>query len=144
MHRAIWIARGLLGAVFFFNLQCAILFLGDPHTYAPGFELSGPTGEAMIRGFGLLFLMWNVPYAFALWHPQRFFVSLIEATFMQAIGLTGEVMLFFSLPPAHPLIQSSVKRFIFFDGGGLVALLIALAMVYRYRHLLVGRNSNGI
>ncbi len=141
MRRTTWIARGLIGIVLFFNLQCAILFLVNPQAYAPGFELSGSTGAAMMRGFGILFLMWNVPYAFALWQPQRHALSLIEATLMQAIGLTGEVILLFLLPPAHPLIQSSVNRFILFDAGGLAALLIALAMVYRFP---LNRKSNGI
>jgi hypothetical protein len=31
-----------------------------------------------LRGIGVLFLMWNVPYLVALWHPIRHRISLYE------------------------------------------------------------------
>src|SRR5512137_977255 len=88
-----WAARGLIGLVFFFNVQCALLFLAVPQAYAPSFELSGPVGEGMLRGLGILFLMWNVPYAVALWNPHAHRTSLYEAIAMQAIGVLGETIL---------------------------------------------------
>src|ERR1035437_4336550 len=88
-----WLARLLIGWVFFFNVQCAIAFLAAPQLYAGLFELSGPPGEGMLRGLGLLFLMWNVPYAVALWNPARQRTSLYEAIVMQAIGVLGESLL---------------------------------------------------
>ena len=60
--------------------------------------MQGAAGEALVRGFGVLFVMWNVPYAVAAWHPVRRRVSLGEAA----------------------------VRFIWFDGAGLVLLLGAI------------------
>lgn len=126
-------ARVLIGLVTFFNLQCALYFLFRPADYAPGFELSGVPGSSIIQGMGLLFLMWNIPYLFALANPFRFFVSLIEAVIMQAVGVIGETILLLVLKGEHPLIKASVLRFIFFDGIGLVLLVIALMLVLRYK-----------
>lgn len=120
-----WLARFLIGLVTFFNLQAALLFLFSPQAYAPGFELSGAAGDAMVQGMGLLFVMWNVPYVFALLDPMRNRHSLLEAVIMQAVGVVGETALLWALPGAHPLIHASVLRFIVFDGSGLVLLLVA-------------------
>jgi hypothetical protein len=43
-----------------------VIFLAVPQQYIASFELNGPPGEGTLRGLGLLFLMWNVPYAMAL------------------------------------------------------------------------------
>src|SRR3990170_2208766 len=83
------LARGLIGAVFLVNLQSALAFLLRPGAYAPAFELGGVAGAAMVRGLGVLFLMWNVPYAVALWHPARHRNFVFAALAMQAIGLVG-------------------------------------------------------
>jgi hypothetical protein len=120
-----WLRRGLIGIVFFFNVQCAILFLISPASFAPGFELSGSPGEGMVRGLGLLFLMWNVPYAVALWDPLRHRVSLYEALVMQAIGVLGETALLLGFPAGHPALAESIGRFILFDAIGLVLLALA-------------------
>ena len=130
----VWTARILVAIVTFLNLQAALYFMFRPQDYAPGFELSGEPGTAMIRGMGLLFLMWNIPYIFALIHPLKHFISLIEAVVMQAIGVVGESILLLTLPGEHPLIHSSVVRFIGFDGAGLVVLMIALILVLRVRN----------
>ncbi|BBB49726.1 hypothetical protein [Pelolinea submarina] len=121
----LWLSRLLIGAVLFFNLQCALAFLADPAAYMAGFGLSGAAGAGMIRGMGLLFVMWNVPYIFACLNPLKHRTSLIEANIMQAIGLIGETWILFSSDYQNPLITVSVMRFIVFDGGGLVLLLIA-------------------
>ena len=125
----VWIARSLVAIVTFLNLQAALYFLFNPQDYAPGFELAGEPGIAIIRGVGLLFLMWNIPYVVALIHPLHHFISLVEAVVMQAIGVVGESIILLTLPGAHPLIESSVKRFVIFDGAGLVVLLIALILI---------------
>ena len=122
----LWISRLLIAYVLFVNVQSAVLFLLQPEAYAPGFELSGAAGAGMVRGMGLLFLMWNVPYAVALSHPVRRRISLYEALVMQAIGLFGETFLLMSLPPGHAALVDSVGRFILFDGIGLGALVVAL------------------
>lgn len=136
--RRIWPARLLIGIVFFFNVQCALAFLIAPQNYAPAFELSGAPGAGMVRGMGILFLMWNVPYAAALWQPMRHFFSLTEAVVMQTIGLVGETLIWLKLPVVHTMVRGSILRFIWFDGGGLVLLLAAWVIVYTLRK---GRQS---
>ncbi len=121
----LWLGRLLIGTVLLWNVQCALAFLVAPATYTPGFDLRGPAGEAMVRGMGVLFLMWNVPYAVALWHPVRRRVSLYEAVAMQTIGLLGESLILWSLRGAHPVAAGSVVRFIAFDGAGLILLVLA-------------------
>jgi hypothetical protein len=85
----------------------------------------------MVRGLGVLFLMWNVPYLVALWHPVRHRVSLYEALAMQAIGLAGESLICLSLSPALATARASVGRFILFDAAGLTALLVSLWLTRR-------------
>ena len=125
------LARLAIVPVFLWNLQCAFAFLLWPDRFAAGFELSGTPGEAAVRGIGLLFLMWNVPYAVALWHPIRHRVSLYEATAMQAIGLLGETLIWLGLPPTHSVLRDSLLRFIAFDGAGLLLLLLAIWLARR-------------
>jgi hypothetical protein len=124
------LARLCIGLVFFFNVECAILFLVSPQFYAPSFELAGAAGEGMLRGMGILFLMWNVPYAVALWKPVHFKVSLIEAMVMQVIGAAGETLLLVTLPGFHPVLRASVTRFIVFDAGGVVLLAAAWLILF--------------
>lgn len=128
-----WIAQVLIGIVVFFNLDAAFSFLLHPDLYAPGFEISGIPGRAVTQGMGLLFLMWNVPYLFALVNPVKQFTSLVEAVLMQAIGVIGETILLLNLPGSHPIITASTERFIFFDGGGLVLLIVALVVTREMR-----------
>ena len=125
------LARLAIGLVFLWNIQCAFAFLLWPDRFTPGFELSGIAGAVALRGVGVLFLMWNVPYAVALWHPLRYRISLYEATAMQAIGLLGETLIWLSLSTAYSLLQASLLRFIAFDGAGLVLLLLAVWLVRR-------------
>ena len=127
-NKRLYLSRILIGAVLFFNLQCALAFLVDPAAYTAGFGLSGAAGAGMLRGVGLLFVMWNVPYAFACYNPVKYRVSLIEAIIMQAIGLLGETWILFSMDYQNALITSTVMRFIVFDGGGLVLLVIAFLL----------------
>ena len=120
------IARILIGLVFLVNIQCALLFLFNPSPYMAGFGLEGMAGEQIVRAFGLLFMMWNVPYAFALANPVKHRISLIEAVIMQAIGLIGETSILLVGSPYPSPIESTLRCFILFDGVGLVFLLIAL------------------
>lgn len=128
---ALWLARGLIGLVLVWNVQAAFVFLAAPAAYAPGFELTGAPGQAMVRGMAVLFLMWNVPYAVALWDPVRRRVSLYEAFAMQAIGLIGECLIRWSLGAGHPVAAASVARFIAFDAAGLFLLALAAWIVRR-------------
>ena len=127
------LARALIGIVTFFNLQCALYFLFRPADYAPGFELTDVPGSAIIQGMGLLFIMWNIPYLFALVNPLKYMVSLVEAVIMQAVGVFGESILFLGLKGEHPLVRASVLRFIYFDGGGLILLALALFLILRFK-----------
>jgi hypothetical protein len=124
--RQLWAARLLVGCVTAWNLQAALAFLFAPALYAPSFELSGAAGQAAVRGIAVLFIMWNVPYLLAAWHPRRFLLSLKEAALMQAVGLLGETSILLSLESGHAVLHASILRFIIFDAGGLVLLLLAL------------------
>ena len=119
------LARVLIGLVLFFNVQCAMLFLWKPEVYAPSFELADAPGIGLMRGLGLLFLMWNVPYVVATFNPLKHRISLYEAIAMQAIGLAGEIFIMLTLPTALSIAHSTLIRFIAFDGGGLIALILA-------------------
>ena len=123
-----WFARILIGAVLFINLQSALAFYLNPAKFETAYELVGIPGQAAIRGFAILFLMWNVPYIVALSHPIKFRISLYEAITMQSIGLIGETLIFLSLPAEHQILRDSILRFIIFDGGGLIALITAASI----------------
>jgi hypothetical protein len=125
----LWAARLLIAVVLAWNLECALVFLLNPGVFAPGFELAGIPGEAAIRGFAVLFIMWNIPYLVAFWHPQRNRLSLGEALAMQTLGVIGESLILFSLPAGHPLLHASLLRFIIFDASGVAALLGAVLLV---------------
>ena len=127
----VWAARLLIAAVVTWNLQCALVFLLDSGVFASGFELSGFPGNAAVRGFAVLFVMWNIPYLVALWHPQRQRVSLWEALVMQALGLLGESLILFSIPAGHAVLYASIVRFMLFDGAGVVCLSGAALLVRR-------------
>ncbi len=128
-----FIARIMIALVTFFNLQCAILFLFFPSVYASGFELAGISGENLVRGLGILFIMWNVPYLVALVDPIRYRISLYEAIAMQAIGLAGESFLLMVLPTGHTALRLTAIRFIAFDGSGLLLLILALILTIRIK-----------
>lgn len=130
----LWISRGCIAIVFLANVQCAVAFIILPDSYVPQYELTDTAGIATIQAIGILFLMWNVPYAVALWHPIRHRTSLWEAVIMQAIGVIGESIILVSLPESRVVLRSSIERFLWFDGLGLVLLLLAIKMVYNPFH----------
>jgi hypothetical protein len=130
----VWASRLLIATVVTWNLQCALVFFLHPEIYAPGFELTGIQGEAAMRGFAVLFMMWNIPYLVALWHPRRQRVSLWEALVMQSVGLIGESLILFTLPTGHPILHTSILRFIAFDGAGVVLLGFALVISPKRTH----------
>jgi hypothetical protein len=137
----VWLGRALIALVIAWNVQCALAFLISPLPYAVGFELDGATGVAMVRGMGVLFLMWNVPYVVALWHPVRFRVSFYEALAMQSIGLLGESLILLTLPSVHSSALASIVRFIRFDAAGLLLLLAAAWLTSASRGRRRGRAS---
>lgn len=129
-HR-LWPARLSIALVLGWNVQCALAFALTPAVYAPAFELQGVGGDVLVRSLGILFLMWNVPYVVALWHPLRQRTALMEAIVMQGIGLVGESLLLWRLPNGHLALRMTAQRFILFDAAGLLALLMALWIVRR-------------
>jgi len=122
----LWLARLLIGIVITWNLQCALVFLLTPAAFATGFELVGVPGAAAVRGFAVLFVMWNIPYLVALCHPRRNRLSLWEAVMMQLVGVVGESAILLMLPLGYPTLQNSILRFTAFDGAGLVLLVVAM------------------
>jgi len=132
-------ARFLIGVIFIVNVQCAVAFLLIPGRYAPLFELKGPAGEAMIRGMGVLFLMWNVPYGVALWNPIRHRLALFESVFMQAIGLAGETWIYLTSASALVIARNALTRFIIFDALGLLALIAAVWLTRGKRSMSKGQ-----
>jgi hypothetical protein len=127
----LWLARVLIALVAAWNLQAALVFILWPERFAPGFELSSVPGAAAVRGTGVLFVMWNVPYLVALWHPRKYRIALGMALAMQFIGLVGESLILISLPNGHALLHASILRFIVFDGGGLLLLAMAFWLVQK-------------
>jgi hypothetical protein len=121
-------SRLLIAVVIAWNLECALVFWFNPGIFAPGFELAGIPGAAAMRGFAVLFVMWNIPYLVALWHPQHNRLSLWEALAMQTVGVIGESFILFSLPAGHGILHASLLRFITFDAAGVVVLLGALLL----------------
>ena len=93
------------------------------------YELSGEVGRVVMIGYGILFLMWQVPYFFALANPVKHKISLNQANLMQAIGLIGETLLLRTIPAEFAILRSSVTRFIIFDAVGLVFLIIAAILI---------------
>ena len=122
----LWASRLLIAVVVAWNLECALVFLLNPGLYAPGFELTGLPGQAAVRGFAVLFVMWNIPYLVALWNPRRNKVALWESLVMQTVGLVGESWILLSIPTGHAVLHSSIVRFITFDAIGVVMLIGAL------------------
>ncbi len=123
--------RVLIFLVLAMNLQCALAYILNPMPYVAPFELSGEPGRAAVIGIGILFVMWQVPYVFALVHPLRNHRSLVEAVVMQAIGLVGETLLLITIPLTNSVLRASIFRFIIFDAAGLLLLLAAAAYTFR-------------
>ena len=51
----LWLARLLIGIVLFWNVQCALIFMLAPATFAPGFELSGGPARRRCAGWACCF-----------------------------------------------------------------------------------------
>ena len=127
--RKVWIARLLVAVVIFINLQAALQYILNPNAYSGAFELEGIPGMSAVMGVGILYVMWQVPYVFAAINPIAHRLSLTEAVLMQAIGLLGETWLRSRIPVEHTVLRNSILRYIFFDAGGLVLLVVAWTLV---------------
>lgn len=127
----LWLARLLIAIVTGWNLQAALIFILWPERFMGVFELTGVPGAAAVRGTGILFVMWNVPYLVALWHPFKYRLLVGITAMMQLVGLVGESLILFTLPDGHALLSTSITRFIIFDGSGLILLLGAYWVLNR-------------
>jgi len=110
-------------------VTCAAAFVLHPELYAPSFEVGGVPGQALVRGMGILFLMWNVTYPPVLLHPERNPVLAAIILVQQAIGLAGESWMWLTMPGGHDALRATGWRFIIFDGAGLVGMALALGLV---------------
>ena len=119
----------MITIVLFWNLQAAILFMSNPSLFVASFELEGVPGKAAVVGYGILFLMWQIPYFFALLHPRKFKLSLWQALIMQSIGFIGETILYSTIPSEYIWLRSSIFRFILFDGSGVLLLVMAALLL---------------
>jgi hypothetical protein len=125
-----WFARIVLGVVLGLNLTCALAFVLRPGEYAPGFELAGAAGDMAVRGFGILFLMWNATYPLVILYPVRQRALFAVVLVQQAIGLAGETWLLAGLPAGHTALRDTGLRFIAFDASGLLLMLAAYFWVH--------------
>jgi hypothetical protein len=123
-----WAVRVAVGLVLISNLSAAIPYLLHPDRYAAAFELTGVGGAAMVRGLGILFVMWSAAYLPLIAHPERHRVLFAVILAQQVVGLFGESWILASLPPGHAALTASGLRFIAFDGAGLVLLMLALRL----------------
>lgn len=126
--RAALVAKLAVGVVFAWNVQSALRFLMYPDAYSPGLELTGETGQAMVRALGILFLMWNVTYVPVIIDPRVHRTIFVVVLIQQAIGLVGESVLAYDLSAGHEILMGSLARFIASDAIGLV--LMGAAYVY--------------
>lgn len=125
LDKRILIARILVIAVFVMNVSCAIQFIAQPEAFVHAYELTGPGAEAAIVGFGIAFLMWNATYPPLIANPTKYGVLFGVVLVQQILGLIGETILRFTLPPEMTVLASSLLRFMVFDAVGLVALVAA-------------------
>ena len=126
-----WVARVLVALVFFINVQCALQFVLWPEAYTAAYQLEGASAEAIVRSFGICFLMWNATYPPVIVHPGKYRVLFGVVIAQQAIGLVGESLLYMGLGAELSVLASSVLRFIVFDAAGLVVLVIAFIVSRR-------------
>jgi len=128
---SLWLSRFLIAMVIGWNLQAALIFILWPERFMHGFELSGVPGATAVRGTGILFMMWNVPYLVSLWNPRKYRFVLGIAIVMQLVGLLGESLILLILPQGHATLHESILRFIIFDGIGLILLILAFWILKR-------------
>ena len=138
MHRrkqlSLWLTRLVVGAVFLFNVTCALAFVVWPDRYAPGFEVRGVPGRMLVRGIGILFLMWNATYPPVLLRPGQHRTLFAVMLAQQAIGLAGETWMWITLPAGHAALRATGLRFIAFDGAGLVGMgLVFILLQHTWR-----------
>jgi hypothetical protein len=129
----LWLARIIVGVVFLVNINAALAFILQPGSYVSGFEVEGVPGRVIVQGIGILFLMWNVTYPLVILHPNRHFNIYAIILIQQSIGVIGETWIWLSLPAGYEALKQTGLRFIYFDGGSLIAMLAVYLLLLRQR-----------
>ncbi len=126
--------RVVFTIVFLINMMCAIEFIFDPTSYTYSYEVQAASGGiAAIQGLGVAFVMWNVTYPFYIAKPQKMkWVGLI-ILLQQFVGLVGESFILLGLFMNQVVLRASIMRFIYFDLGGLIIMLIAYYLMVKKR-----------
>jgi hypothetical protein len=124
-----WVARLLIGAVTVVSLYAAFSFILAPEKFTYAYELSGAVGEALVRGTGVFFLMWSVPYLFAAFDPLRYRLGLFFALLVQLTGFAGDVFLLVVTPHELIMLRATLLRFIVSSVTGLAVLAVAYALI---------------
>jgi hypothetical protein len=127
----VWLVRIVIAIVFLANISAAVAFILQPSRYAPGFEVEGIPGRAIVQGIGILFLMWNVTYPLVIMNPIRYMTIFAIILAQQTIGVVGESWIYLTLPVGHAALRQTGLRFILFDGGGLLAMLLMYLWLWR-------------
>lgn len=132
---AAWIARAAVFIVFFLNVMCAVQFILEPIGYATAYGLPATEESgAMVAGLGVAFLMWNTTYPAVIFNPRKFRSLYVVVLFQQLIGLIGESCILAHLVGAGlggGLMAAGILRFVAFDAGGLVLMLVAFIALVR-------------
>ena len=126
-----WLSRILIIIVAAWNIQAAFFLLIQTETVTSSIQLPGPAGILTVRGIGILFLMWNIPYMAAAINPIRNRNSLIESLLMQFIALAGESLILRSTQALTFALETTMNTYIRFDAAGLVLLAAAMLVTMR-------------
>lgn len=127
-----WLLRAAFALVFAWNVLCALQFVIAPASFAGAYQLTGPAGEAAVRGMGVAFLMWNATYPAFIAVPGRFRVLGWVILVQQLIGFAGEGLILLSLPGVgYEALSASILRFMAFDGAGFVLMAAAYWLCFK-------------
>lgn len=125
------VAGVLYAAVFISNMICIIAFLTHPEDFINSYEVNGSNGAvAAIQGFGVTFAMWNVTYPFFIFKPKKDRTLGLVIILQQIVGLAGELFIKHGLPEGLTRLPGAITRFVWFDAGGLVLLIIGFMVCF--------------
>ena len=125
----LWFNRAAFAVVLVINVWCAISFIVEPQMFAGAYELQGVSGQAAVRGMGVVFLIWNATYPLYIFKPEKYRALGGIIIAQQVIGCIGETFILFTLGEGHQLLASSIMRFIAFDAGGLILEVVAFVIL---------------
>jgi len=122
--RWLLLSRIIVAVVMTWNLSAAIPFVLHPESYTASFGVQGGGigGMVLVRGLGVAFLMWQIPYLPVIWHPGRHRTCFLCVLGMQLVGLLGETLMMVNFPPGYLAVKATGWRFILFDGSGLILM----------------------